>query len=296
MSPDLKAQVERAIGFEFPPLQFNYTERDVALYALGVGAPADWLDQNELKFVYELSGTGFQALPTFAVLYYSKMIDVLVSGRFGEIEYNPLMLVHGEQYLQTLKPLPVSGQVTCYPKITDIYDKGSGMVVVTDIICKDQAGNTLALNQASMFIRGMGGYGGNRGASGEMTPLPDRAPDVVQDYPLLPQQALIYRLSGDINPLHADPAMAAFAGFDRPILHGLCSFGFAGRAILKHFCNNDPARFQSIKVRFSKHVFPGETLRVEMWKTSPTQVQFQCSVVERNVVVLTQAFAEVADQ
>ncbi len=294
MSADLKAQVERAIGLEFPPIPFHYTERDVALYALGVGAPADWLDQTELKFVYELSGLDFQALPTFAVLYYSKMIDILVTGKLGDIEYNPLMLVHGEQYLELLKPLPVAGEVTCYPRITHIYDKGSGMVVVTDIVCKDQSGDTLALNQASMFIRGMGGFGGDRGPSADAAPLPDRAPDVVQDYPLLPQQALIYRLSGDTNPLHADPAMAAFAGFDRPILHGLCSFGFAGRAILKHFCRNDPARFRNIKVRFSKHVFPGETLRVEMWQISPTRIQFQCSTIERGAVVLSQAFAEVA--
>lgn len=290
---DLKAQVERAIGHEFPPIRFTYTERDVALYALGVGAPANWLDQDELKFVYELSGLGFKALPTFAVLYYSKMIDVLVSGKLGEIEYNPMMLVHGEQHLEVLKLLPTSGEVTCFPKVTNIYDKGSGMVVVTDINCKNQTGELLARNQASMFIRGLGGFGGDRGPSSDITQVPDRAPDVVQDYSLLTQQALIYRLSGDINPLHADPSMAAFGGFDRPILHGLCSFGFAGRAILKHFCDNNPERFRSIKVRFSKHVFPGETLRVEMWRVSPTRIQFQCSVIERQEIVLSQAAAEI---
>ncbi|MBZ0283480.1 MAG: MaoC family dehydratase N-terminal domain-containing protein [Anaerolineae bacterium] len=291
---DLKANVEKVIGHEFPPIHFQYTERDVCLYALGIGAPADWLDQDELKFVYELSQSGFKALPTFAVLYPGKMIDVLVSGRIGDIQFNPMMLVHGEQYLEIKKPIPTAAKITCYPKVAQVYDKGSGMLMVTNSSCKDENGEEVAFTQSSMFIRGLGGFGGERGTSSNENVPPQREPDAVHQQQTLPQQALIYRLSGDINPLHADPSMAAIGGFDRPILHGLCTFGFVGRAVLKNFCNNDPSRFKSIRVRFSKHVFPGETLITEMWKVTDTKVIFQCKVAERNEYVLTHAAVELS--
>jgi 3-hydroxyacyl-CoA dehydrogenase/3a,7a,12a-trihydroxy-5b-cholest-24-enoyl-CoA hydratase len=289
---DTKFEIERLVGHEFEPLAFNYNQRDVCLYALGVGAPANWLDQNELQFVYELSGQGFKVLPTFAVLYPSRMIDVLISGSINGLRFNPMMIVHGEQYLELKRPVPVSAHITCYPKISAIYDKGSGLVLVTDTACYDETGQEIAFNQSSMFIRGMGGYGGERGPSGEIYVPPDRPPDAIQEQLTLPQQALLYRLSGDINPLHADPAMAAIGNFDKPILHGLCTFGFAGRAILKQFCKNDPSRFKSIKVRFSHYVFPGETLITEMWKVSDTKVVFRTKVAERSEYVLTQAAVE----
>lgn len=281
--------IEELIGYEFPPLVFSYTERDVCLYALGVGAPNDWRDQAELQFTYELSSVGFKVLPTFGVLYPSKMFAVLVEGKLGNLEFNPMMLVHGEQYLEIKRRIPTSGMITSHAKITHIYDKGSGMVVVTDTSCRDHDDKEIVFNQSSIFIRGMGGFGGERGPSGEINTPPDREPDAIHTEQTLPQQALLYRLSGDTNPLHADPMMAAFGGFDRPILHGLCTFGFAGRAVLKHFCDNDPSRFNSIKVRFSKHVFPGETLITEMWKASDTQIIFRTKVAERNEYVLTQA-------
>ncbi len=289
---ELKEKVDQLIGHEFAPVTYEYTERDACLYALGVGAPGDWRDQDELKFVYELSGLGFQVLPTFPVLYPSKMIDVMLTGSIGGIEFNPMMLVHGEQYIEIRKAIPTSGKITSYPKIVSIYDKGSGMVMLTNTISRDEKGEEVAFSQSSTFIRGIGGYGGDRGPSGEVNVPPDRAPDAIHEQQTLTQQALIYRLSGDRNPLHADPAMAALGNFDRPILHGLCTFGFAGRAVLKHFCNNDPAKFRSIRVRFSKHVFPGEKLVTEMWKVSNTQVIFRCKVAERNEVVLSQAAVE----
>lgn len=288
-----QSYIEELIGYEFPPITFSYAERDVCLYALGVGAPNDWRDQAELQFTYELSTLGFKALPTFGVLYPSKMIEMLVGGKIGNIEFNPMMLVHGEQYLEIKQQIPTSGVITSYAKVAHIYDKGSGMVIVTDTSCKDNSGNEIVFNQSSMFIRGMGGFGGERGSSGEINIPPDREPDAVHVQQTLPQQALLYRLSGDTNPLHADPMMAAIGGFDRPILHGLCTFGFAGRAVLNHFCDNDPNKFSSIKVRFSKHVFPGETLITEMWKVTETQIIFRTKVAERGEYVLTQAAVEI---
>lgn len=290
---ELKSKVEQLIGHEFPPVTFEYAERDACLYALGVGAPADWLDQDELKFVYELSVKGFQVLPTFPVLYPSKMIDIMITGSIGGIEFNPMMLVHGEQAVEIRKSIPTSGKIISTPKITQIYDKGSGMVMLTQTICRDEIGEEVAFNLSSTFIRGLGGYGGERGPTGEINTPPERPPDAIFQQRTLPQQALIYRLSGDRNPLHADPMMAGLGNFDRPILHGLCTFGFAGRAVLKHFCNNDPSRFKSIRVRFSKHVFPGETLVTEMWKVSETKIIFRCKVAERDEVVLTQAAVEI---
>ncbi len=283
-------QVQAAVGKPQQPFTFTYTPRDVALYALGVGAPADPLDQDELKFVYELSTTGFQVLPTFAVIYTSQTIHDILSGRIGDITFNPMMLVHGEQALTLHKPLPTAGTVTCHPVISAIYDKGSGMLVVNDVTCKDESGDDLAVLRASMFIRGSGGFGGERGESDKSGTPPERPPDVVVEEKTTENQALLYRLSGDINPLHADPAMAAIGNFERPILHGLCTFGFAGRAVLKHFCGNDPTRFKGIRTRFSKHVFPGETLITEMWQEG-AEVIFQTKAKERDEIVLSYATA-----
>lgn len=294
MTTDMKRAVEKAVGYEFEPIVYEYTERDVSLYALGVGAPADWLDQDELRFVYELSSHGFQALPTFPVIYPSAMIFRMIEGKLGEIEYSPMMLVHGEQYLELKHKIPTSGRITCRPRVSAIYDKGSGILVVSDTSCLDEHGTEIAFQQNSMFIRGIGGFGGDRGPSGNTNNPPERPPDATRREQTSTRQALIYRLSGDINPLHADPAMAALGGFATPILHGLCTFGFAGRAVLKHFCDNDPSRFKNIRVRFANPVFPGETLLTEMWQDGDQSVIFRTRVVERDVSVLTNCRVELA--
>jgi 3-hydroxyacyl-CoA dehydrogenase/3a,7a,12a-trihydroxy-5b-cholest-24-enoyl-CoA hydratase len=283
--------VNQLIGHSFEPFTVSYTERDVALYALAVGAPTDWLDQTELQYVYELSSAGFRVLPTYPVLFLSPMIDILLSGRLGNISFNPMMLVHGEQTLRLQKALPTAADITCYPHISAIYDKGSGMLVVVDVSCHDSHGDEITLCQSAMFIRGLGGFGGERGPSGDTDLPPERPPDAIMSEKTLPQQALLYRLCGDRNPLHADPAMAAFGGFDRPILHGLCTFGFAGRAVLKHFCGKDPSRFKSIKVRFAKPVFPGDTLVTAMWQEG-SRVIFRTTTAERGEVVLANAAVE----
>lgn len=279
------------IGYEFAPITYSYTERDVALYALGVGAPADPLDQKELRFVYELSGEGFQVLPTFAVLFPSRMIDDMLTGSLAGVTFNPMMLLHGEQYLEVSQPLPPRATITCKPRVSQVYDKGSGALVISDVPCFDEAGQQVAFGQYAMFIRGIGGWGGERGASGAANEPPERQPDAVISETTSDRQALIYRLSGDTNPLHADPMMAAFGSFEKPILHGLCSFGYAARAVLKAFGDNDPARFKSIKARFAKHVFPGETLVTSMWRNGD-RVIFQTKVAERDTVALSNAVIE----
>ncbi len=289
--------LNQLLGYEFPDLHFTYTERDVSLYALGVGAPANPVDQDELRFVYERSSEGFRVLPTFAVLFPGKLIDVLISGELPGLKFNPMMLLHGEQYLEIKRPIPPAATITCKPKIKAVYDKGSGALVVTGTPCYDESGSEIAYTESSMFIRGVGGFGGERGPSSDINLPPDREPDAIIRETTSDKQALIYRLSGDINPLHADPMMAALGNFEKPILHGLCTFGYAGRAVLKTFAQNDPARFKSIKVRFVKHVFPGETLITEMWRESDTpehaeRVIFRVKAAERDVVVLSNAAVE----
>ena len=267
-------------GKALPPLEYSYETRDVILYALGIGSGAE---ADELKFTYE---SELQVLPTFGVIppFPSLMGIVGMEG----MDFNLTMLLHGEQYLELLKEIPVSGKLVSHPKIAGIYDKGKGALVELEVETKNLKGELIFKNIFSTFIRGEGGFGGDRGPDPGNEP-PDRAPDRVVSMQTLPQQALLYRLSGDFNPLHADYAFAAMGGFEKPILHGLCTFGFAGRAVLREFCGNDPAKFKAIKVRFSRHVFPGETIVTEMWQDAPDKVILRCKTAERGDYCLTNA-------
>lgn len=278
---------EEVLGFEYTPTKFTYTERDVSLYALGIGAAQNALDKSELQFVYEQNPEGFKTLPTFGVLY--PHFHQPIPGIKFKVENG----LHGEEYLEIKKPLPTSGTITCTGKIIGVYDKGSGAVIVTQSISHDENGAELARHEHTVFIRGIGGFGGDRGPSSKINIPPDRAPDKVHSEKIADNQALIYRLSGDFNPLHADPEVAVRGNFARPILHGLCTYGFAGRALLKHYCDNDPARFKSIKARFVSPVLPGETLITEMWKLNATTVIFQSKVAERDELVLANAAVEI---
>ncbi len=285
--------VDAALGYEFPPQKSQYDEKDLSLYALGVGAGTNPLDEGDLQYVYENAGTGFKALPTFAVVPALGMVfEMYKRGETAPgMNYGFDRILHGEQYTEIKRPLPTSAKLTHKAKIKEIWDKGKGAVVVTSITTMDEDGNELAYNELSTFVRAAGGRGGERGPSAEVNVAPDRKPDAVVEEKIREDQALLYRLSGDINPLHADPGFAKAFGFDKPILHGLCTFGFAARHVIKAFSKNDPRYFKSIKVRFSESVFPGETLVTEMWKDGE-KVVFRCKVKERDKVVISNAAVE----
>ncbi len=258
-----------AVGSRSDPARRTWGSKDCLIYAVGVGAGAQ--DPSaELEFTTENSQDVAQrALPTMAVV-------LGMPGGLGAIgAFNPAMLVHGEQAVSLARELPVAGELESVTEIVGIYDKGSGAVVATETTSTlVDDGEPLFTTRASMFIRGEGGWGGERGPSSKFA-APERAADHEVTYPTRIDQALLYRLSGDRNPLHSDPKFAAMAGFDRPILHGLCTYGFTGRALLHSLCGGDPARFRSMSGRFSSPVFPGEALTVRIWVEGEGQAAFQ---------------------
>ena len=201
-------------------------------------------------------------------------------------------ILHGEQYMELKRPLPLSARLKHKLKLRDAYDKGEHAVAVMEVKSFDESGQEVAYNEMTSFLRGCGGWGGDRGPSGDVNVPPARDPDAIVEEKTPESQALLYRLSGDWNPLHVDPDFAKAFGFDRPILHGLCTFGYAGRHVLKAFCGGDPRRFKSIKVRFGGIVYPGETLVTQMWKDTDRRVLFETSVKERDKVVLKNAAIE----
>jgi 3-hydroxyacyl-CoA dehydrogenase/3a,7a,12a-trihydroxy-5b-cholest-24-enoyl-CoA hydratase len=286
--------VDRALGFEFPPMTSSYDERDLSLYALGIGAAHDPLDQKDLLLVYEMHGEGFRAFPTFGVIpAIGAMIEKAKAGEQAPgLDYGFDRILHGEQYLELKRPLPPKAKLTHKAKIKDIFDKGKNALVVTAIETTDESGEPLAYNEFVTVVRGAGGFGGDRGPSVEANPAPERKPDQTIEEKIPENQALLYRLTGDINPLHVDPSFATMFGFQKPILHGLCTFGFAARHVIKAFAGGDPRKFKSIKVRFADSVFPGETLITEMWKKNDLEIVFRCKVKERDKVVISNAAIE----
>lgn len=255
------------VGAQGEPVVHTWNSTDALLYAVGVGAGAD-----ELAFTTENShGVPQRVLPTMAAVIGAGVASAITA--VGEFDFS--MLVHGEQSFVQHREIPVEGSLTATGKIVGIHDKGSGAVIAVEGECVDNATGELLLTVGSaVFIRGEGGWGGDRGPSGDRNAPPDRAPDESITYATRPDQALVYRLSGDRNPLHSDPWFAALAGFDRPILHGLCTFGFTGRALLHRICDSDPSRFRSMEARFASPVIPGERLTVEMWRVEDDEVRF----------------------
>ena len=279
---------DKLLSLDIPDVVQTYTEKDAILYALGLGLGHDPLNTDELAFVYEKS---IKLLPTFAVVlgwpgFWARDLDTGIDW---------VRLVAGEQGLVLHRPLKPRGIVAAKTRVTEIIDKGpgKGALVYSERVVIDKAtGEQIATATHTTFCRGDGGFGGPPREAPPVHAIPERAPDQVCDLSTRPESALIYRLSGDPNPLHVDPAVAKAAGFSRPILHGLATFGIAGHAILKCRCGYDPARLVAIAGRFSAPVFPGETIRTEMWGDGP-EVSFRARVVERDVIALNNGRAKI---
>ncbi len=264
-----------AVGSKGDPIEISWDSKDCLLYAVGIGAGTD-----ELPFTTEnTNGVDQLVFPTFPV--------VIGWGRGSAManvgSFNPALLVHGQQSVELHRQMPVEGTATLQSEITAMYDKGKAAVVVTSTEAT-MDGEPLYTNTASVFIRGAGGWDGERGPSGPQNEPPERDPDHEVTYQTSPDQALVYRLSGDRNPLHSDPSFAAMGGFDRPILHGLCTYGFTGRALLHTLCDGDPAKFRCMEGRFTSPVYPGEALTVRMWETADGASVFTTSVEDRLVI------------
>jgi acyl dehydratase len=264
-----------AVGARSDPSDATWTSKDALLYAVSLGAGTD-----ELAFTTEnTNGVDQQVLPTFPVVIPSNAGAVF--GKMGT--FNPAMLVHGSQAVTLHRPLPTNGTASVAAEIVAMYDKEKAAVVVTESTATLD-GEPLYTTRSAAFIRGEGGWGGDRGPSGPQNVPPDRDPDHAVTYSTSPDQALLYRLNGDRNPLHSDPSFAAMGGFDRPILHGLCTYGFTGRALLHALCGSDPDRFHHIEGRFASPVLPGDELTIRMWETSDTEAVFTTSVGDRAVI------------
>jgi acyl dehydratase len=247
------------VGVDSEPATRSWTTTDVLLYALGVGAgQADPLA--ELEFTTENStGVQTKVLPTFG--------NMITGGGRGRSlgDFDPAALVHAEQAFTLHRPLPTAGTSRSVSRVAGIYDKGSAALVVTESTAVDAAtGEPLVTTRGSIFIRGEGGFGGGRGP-GQDWEMPSGAPDEQVTYQTRPDQALLYRLTGDRNPLHSDPKFAARGGFARPILHGMCTYGYTGRALLHAVCDSEPARFGSMEGRFTRPVIPGDELTISIW-------------------------------
>ncbi len=280
---------QKVLNWKFPEVEHAYTEKDTILYPLGLGCGSDPGSPDALRFVYE---KGLLALPTMAVVLASP--GNWLGSKASTVDYTKVL--HGEQYLTLHRPLPPSGKVIGRGRIVDLLDKGKdrGAVLYAERTILDKAsGAPIATLTSAAMLRGDGGFGGKPGPQPEPHKLPDGPPATHVDIKTHPNSALIYRLSGDRNPLHADPEVAAAGGFKTPILHGLCTYGVAGRALVKACCGGDPARLKSLQVRFSSPVFPGETIRTEVWSDG-ARVSFRARVVERDVVVLNNGLAMIA--
>lgn len=272
----------KLIGRKSEPVVFDYTWRDVVLYALGVGASVD-----DLSFIYENAEGGLKVLPSFCVVPAIRAFPRME----GDLDWS--LMLHGEQHVRVHRPLPAQGRMIQVGELTRIYDKGKGALIQIEIKGSDEGGHPLYDIVWSIFYVGGGGFGGDPGPRPEsLAPPPGAPPDFSVAYTTTENQAALYRLSGDLNPLHLDPEAARRGGFDRPILHGLCTYGIATRAIVNKLLTGDVSRFREFKARFSSVVFPGDTITTEGWKDGDGRYLIQCRT-ERGVV-LSQAYARIS--
>ena len=280
------SNIEKAKNLDAKGTEFSYDEKDVILYNLSVGAK-----RSELPFVYEGSDS-FTALPTFGVVPY---FGAAVPYNLDELipNFSPMMLLHGEQYLEVRKfPVPTSTKLISYPKLVDVIDKGGAAIVVSGTVTREAAtGQDVFYNEMSAFVRGSGGFGGpkrgsDRGAATAPNSPPQREPDAAVEEATTEEQAALYRLNGDRNPLHIDPEFSKIGGFKTPILHGLCFFGISAKHIFQTY-----GAFKNIKVRFAGTVLPGQSLKTEMWKDG-SKVKFQTRVIETGKLCIAGGGAE----
>lgn len=272
-----------ALGAELDPVEFAWSSSDVQLYHLALGAGAYPTDPRELRYL--IDGTP-QVLPTFSSVAASFHMTEPPRVSFPGIEIELSRVLHASEAVTVPGALPAGGSARATTRITDIWDKGKAAVILNETTVTDPGGNVLWTTRRSIFARGEGGFGGERGPSTPVT-APDRAPDVEVDVPVLPQQALLYRMCGDRNPLHSDPGFAATAGFPRPILHGLCTYGMTCKALVDALLDGDAAAVGSYSARFAGVVFPGETMRVSAWRDGEHYVGVVTVPSRENVTVLS---------
>ncbi len=271
-----------AVGAAIAGGSFTWDRDRIILYHLGLGAGSPQTDPNELAYTYEKN---LKVLPSWGVIPAFGAMGSL--GALPGMQFNPALLLHGEQDLEIHKAIPVTATVNTSGKVAGIYDKGKAALVVLEMVSKDEAGDPLFTNRFSLFIRGEGGWGGDSGPR-PGNEKPERDPDLVVESKTLPQQALLYRLSGDKNPLHADPEFSKLGGFDVPILHGLCSYGIVCKAVVDNMLGGDTGKVARYQARFAGVVFPGETIVTAMWKNGNT-ILIDAKVKERGLNVISNA-------
>ncbi|KAG9319371.1 hypothetical protein KVV02_003014 [Mortierella alpina] len=290
-----QVDVSKAVGFKQPPQKVVYTSRDLMLYAISIG-----IKQDELKYLYEKE-PGFAAFPTYPLVLGLKRDNHGVSeysGSGGNVpgipEFDPNRLVHGDQSLEVHRPLPLGGEFELHTTVTGVYDKGKGMIIenTTKMVDPKDPSKPYSSMKGSAFVRGYGGWGGPKGPKQESyEPPKDKAPDAISEDKTNNDLAILYRLSGDYNPLHIDPKIAPRVGFKKPILHGLCTYGHAAHAVVKTFGASNPESLKSITGRFTAPVYPGDTLVTKMWKVPANakdqeKIIFQVVAKESGQVVI----------
>ncbi|OBF42346.1 3-alpha,7-alpha,12-alpha-trihydroxy-5-beta-cholest-24-enoyl-CoA hydratase [Mycolicibacterium peregrinum] len=275
--------LDKALGAELEPIEFSWTSSDIQLYHLGLGAGADPMSSRELRYLVDDTP---QVLPTFGNVAASFHMTEAPKVQFPGIDIELSKVLHASEAVSVPGPIPTSGTAKSVQRFTEIWDKGKAAVIVSESTVTDESGKVLWTTKRSIFARGEGGFGGERGPA-TSAELPDRAPDIEISLPTLPQQALLYRLCGDRNPLHSDPAFAAAAGFERPILHGLCTYGIGCKAIVDNLLDGDVSQVASYGARFAGVVIPGETLQANIWKEDGKFIGVLTAPSRDNAVVLS---------
>lgn len=260
----------------------GWSKDQVILYHLGVGAGAPATDSNELEYTYEKN---LKVLPSFAVIPVFGAMGAIT--QIPGLKFNLAMLLHGEQDLEVQKTIPVEAKVSNSARVAAVYDKGKAAVVIVEVNTKDDSGDPLFTNRSTMFIRGEGGFGGDPGPK-PGNQAPEREPDLVVESPTLPQQALLYRLNGDRNPMHVDPEFSKLGGFETPILHGLCTYGIVCKAVVDNLFGGDVTKVARYQVRFAGVVYPGETIVTSMWREGD-KILLESKAKERGELVLKNA-------